>query len=148
MQSYLSGLADAATRAAVKKAAEEYNSLYSLNFNNVRVASAMGKAPKPWSPSNFVIGYSYQNNYRRNQQIEEYFLKTTQATIGYSFSKGTKYIKPFARMKSKKLNLIKDFNFNFIPSSFSTQIQANRLYSETQSRNNNKFIQEIGRAHV
>ena len=44
-------------------------------------------------------------------------------------------------MKSKKLNLIKDFNFNFIPSSFSTQIQANRLYSETQSRNNNKFIQ-------
>mgnify|MGYP003343133374 FL=1 len=141
MQSYLSGLADAATRAAVKKAAEEYNSLYSLNFNNVRVASAMGKAPKPWSPSNFVIGYSYQNNYRRNQQIEEYFLKTTQATIGYSFSKGTKYIKPFARMKSKKLNLIKDFNFNFIPSSFSTQIQANRLYSETQSRNNNKFIQ-------
>ena len=93
----------------------------------------MGKAPKPWSPSNFVFGYSYQNNSRRNQQIEEYFLKTTQATIGYSFSKGTKYIKPFRKMKSKKLNLIKDFNFNFIPSSFSTQIQANRLYSETQS---------------
>jgi cell surface protein SprA len=66
MQSYLSGLADAATRDAVKKAAEEYNSLYSLNFNNVRVASAMGKAPKPWSPSNFVLGYSYQNNSRRN----------------------------------------------------------------------------------
>ena len=141
MQSYLSGLADAATRATVKKAAEEYNSLYSLNFNNVRVASAMGKAPKPWSPSNFVLGYSYQNNSRRNQQIEEYFLKTTQATIGYSYSKATKYIKPFRKMKSKKLNLIKDFNFNFIPSSFSTQIQANRLYSETQSRNNNKFIQ-------
>ena len=141
LRTFLSGIADASTRAAVKKAAEEYNSLYSINFNNVRVASAMGKLPKIWSPSNFVFGYSYQNNYRRNQQIEEYFIKTTQATIGYTYSRNTKYHKPFRKIKSKNLALIKDFNYNLMPSSFSTQMQTNRLYSEQQARNNNKFIQ-------
>ena len=141
LKAFLSGIADISTRNAVKKAAEEYNSLYSINFNNVRVASAMGKTPKIWSPSNFVLGYSYQNNYRRNQQIEEYFIKTSQATIGYTYNKNTKYVKPFRKIKSKKLTLLRDFNYNLMPSSFSTQIQANRLYSEQQSRNNNKFIQ-------
>jgi cell surface protein SprA len=141
LRAFLSGIADISTRNAVKKAAEEYNSLYSINFNNVRVASAMGKLPKIWSPSNFVLGYSYQNNYRRNQQIEEYFIKTTQATIGYTYSRNTKYHKPFRKIKSKKLALVKDFNYNLLPSSFSSQIQANRLYSEQQARNNNKFIQ-------
>ena len=141
LKAFLSGIADISTRNAVKKAAEEYNSLYSINFNNVRVASAMGKTPKIWSPSNFVLGYSYQNNYRRNQQIEEYFIKTSQATIGYTYNKNTKYVKPFRKIKSKKLTLLRDFNYNLMPSSFSTQMQANRLYSEQQSRNNNKFIQ-------
>jgi len=141
LKAFLSGIADISTRNAVKKAAEEYNSLYSINFNNVRVASAMGKLPKIWSPSNFVFGYSYQNNYRRNQQIEEYFIKTTQATVGYTFNRNTKYHKPFKKIKSKNLALIRDFNYNFTPSSFSTQMQANRLYSEQQARNNNKFIQ-------
>lgn len=141
LKAFLSGIADISTRNAVKKAAEEYNSLYSINFNNVRVASAMGKMPKIWSPSNFVLGYSYQNNYRRNQQIEEYFIKTSQATIGYTYNKNTKYIKPFRKIKSKNLALLRDFNYNLMPSSFSTQMQANRLYSEQQARNNNKFIQ-------
>ena len=141
LKAFLSGIADISTRNAVKKAAEEYNSLYSINFNNVRVASAMGKTPKIWSPSNFVLGYSYQNNYRRNQQIEEYFIKTSQATIGYTYNKNTKYVKPFRKIKSKNMALLRDFNYNLMPSSFSTQMQANRLYSEQQSRNNNKFIQ-------
>ena len=141
LKAFLSGIADISTRNAVKKAAEEYNSLYSINFNNVRVASAMGKTPKIWSPSNFVLGYSYQNNYRRNQQIEEYFIKTSQATIGYTYNKNTKYVKPFRKIKSKNMALLRDLNYNLMPSSFSTQMQANRLYSEQQSRNNNKFIQ-------
>lgn len=141
LRAFLSGIADISTRNLVKKAAEEYNSLYSVNFNNVRIASRTGKLPRIWSPSNFVFGYSYQNNYRRNQQIEEYFIKTSQATVGYTYNKNTKYIKPFRKIKSKQLALLRDFNYNFFPSSFSTQMQANRLYSEQQARNNNKFIQ-------
>lgn len=141
LRAFLSGIADISTRNLVKKAAEEYNSLYSVNFNNVRIASRTGKLPRIWSPSNFVFGYSYQNNYRRNQQIEEYFIKTSQATVGYTYNRNTKYIKPFRKIKSKQLALLRDFNYNFFPSSFSTQMQANRLYSEQQARNNNKFIQ-------
>ena len=139
---FLNGIADAKQRETIRKAAEEYNSLYSFNLANVKFgAGSTGVKLRPWSGKNFVAGYSYQNNYRRNQQIEEYFLKTTQATLGYSYAIPTKYIKPFKKIKSSKLALIRDFNFNLIPSSFNTQLQLNRLYGEQQSRNNNSFKQ-------
>ena len=143
LQAFLTGVTDPAKRLAIRKAAEEYNSLYSFNLSNVKFGSgtAAGVKLKPWSGKNFVAGYSFQNNYKRDQQIEEYFLKTTQATIGYSYSIPAKYIKPFKKIKSNKVNLIKDFNFNFIPSNFNAQMQINRLYSERQARNNNTFKQ-------
>ena len=138
---FLARISDDGIRKAIQKAAEEFNSLYSINFNNVRVANGTGKTAKPWSISNFVLGYSYQNNYRRNQQIEEYFVKTTQATLGYVYAKNIQYIRPFNKIRSKNLTLLRDVNFNLLPSNLSAQMQVNRLYSEQQSRNNNKFIQ-------
>ena len=141
LENYLAALSSEAIRESIRKAAEDYNSLFSFNINNFKFARPGGKKPKPWSISNFNGSYSYQSNYRRNQQIEEFFLNTTQATLGYAYSNNTKFIRPFKKIKSKKLKLIRDFNFNLLPSSFTSQLQLNRLYSETQARNNNNFKQ-------
>jgi cell surface protein SprA len=141
LENYLAALASESTRESIRKAAEDYNSLFSFNINNFKVASPTTKKPLPWSISNFNGSYSYQSNYRRNQQIEEYFLNTTQATLGYAYALNTKFIQPFKFIKNKHLQLVRDFNFNFKPSSFTSQIQLNRLYGETQARNNNNFVQ-------
>ncbi len=142
LEQYLSSITNPEARDKARLAAEDYNSLYSFNISNFKVASGASKKPKPWGISNFNASYSYQNNYRRNQQIEEQFYKTTQITLGYNYAFTTKFIRPFSKIfKSNTLALIRDFNFNVIPSSFSSQIQLNRLYSESQSRNNNSFKQ-------
>lgn len=141
LQTFLNGIANQAQRDQILKAAQEYNSLYSLNFANVRLASSMGQKAKLYSPSNFSVGYSFQRNYRSNQQIEEYFLETSQATLGYAYSTNTSFIRPFKKIKGKRLGFVRDFNFNFKPSTLSTNWQVNRLYSEQQARNNNNFRQ-------
>ncbi|MFZ9971307.1 MAG: cell surface protein SprA, partial [Bacteroidia bacterium] len=141
LQTFLNGIANQAQRDQILKAAQEYNSLYSLNFANVRLASPMGQKAKLYSPSNFNVGYSFQRNYRSNQQIEEYFLESSQATLGYAYSLGTSFIRPFKKIKGKRLGFVRDFNFNFKPSTLSTNWQVNRLYSEQQARNNNNFRQ-------
>ena len=131
---------DPEERDRIRKAAEDFSSLYSINLSNIRLGKGGGKN-YPWKLSNFNAGYSYQNNYRRNQQIEENFTKTTQVSLGYAFSPKSKPWKPFKRLKNKHLKIVKDFNINFLPSSFSVQTQFNRLYSEMQARNNNSFVQ-------
>ncbi len=142
LETMLTHIANATVRDQVRKAAEEYNSLYSFNISNFKVASNQSKKAMPWGISNFNASYSYTNTYRRNQQIEEQFYKTTQISLGYNYNLTAKFIRPFAKIfRSNTLALIRDFNFNLIPSTFNTQLQLNRLYSESQSRNNNNFIQ-------
>ena len=141
LENYLAALSSETLRESIRKAAEDYNSLFSFNINNFKIARPGNKKPMPWALSNFNGSYSYQSNYRRNQQIEEYFLNTTQATLGYAYALNTKFYTPFKRLKSKHLRLIRDINFNLLPSSFTSQLQLNRLYSENQARNNNNFKQ-------
>lgn len=141
MTSYLNGILSASERERIRKAAEDYSSLYSLNFNNVRIAARPGKRPMPWSLSNLNATYNFQRNFRRNQQIEEFFAETTQGAIGYQYGITTKYIRPFKKLKPKWLAPVRDFNFNLLPSNIAAQFQINRFYSETQARNNNKFRQ-------
>lgn len=141
MMTYLNGILDSRQREIIRKAAEDFSSLYSLNFNNIRVSARPGKRPMPWSLSNFNSTYSFQRNYRRNQQIEEYFAETTQAALGYAYTIPTKYIRPFKKLKARWLTPLRDFNFNLLPASFSAQMQLNRFYSEMQARNNNNFRQ-------
>jgi cell surface protein SprA len=140
LQLYLAQIMDSKERERVRKAAEDFSSLYSINLANIKFGIPKGKAA-PWKISNFTGGYSYQNNYRRNQQIEENFVKTTKVSLAYAFSPKPLEWNPFKKIKNKKLAIIKDFNINFMPSSFNVQTQFNRLYAETQARNNNTFRQ-------
>lgn len=141
MTTYLQGITNRERRNEIRRAAEDYSSLYSFNFNNIRISARPGKKPKPWSLSNFNTSYNFQRNYRRNQQIEEYFAETTQGALGYQYSIPTKFIRPFKKVKSKNLAFIREFNFNLLPSNLQAQMNVNRLYSETQARNNNNFKQ-------
>lgn len=141
LRPYLEGIQNIALRNQIRKAAEDYNSLFSFNVNNFKINNPVNGKKRPWNVSNFNGSYSYQSQYRRNQQIEEYFINTTQATLGYAYGMNTKFIRPFKKIKNKNLALVRDFNFNFIPSNFTSQLQINRLYSENQARNNNNFVQ-------
>lgn len=128
-------------RDKVLKAAEDYNSRYSVNFTNVRKNRTGEGKIMPWSISNFNLTYSYIHVQKRNIQIEEHFSKTYHGSIGYNYSPQTKPIEPFKFIKSKKLALIKDINFNYLPQNITIRTDIDRFYSETQNRGNDLFKQ-------
>jgi cell surface protein SprA len=125
----------------VLRAAEDYNSRYSINFTNVRKnATGTGKI-MPWSISNFNLTYSYIHNQRRNIQIEDYFQKLYHGSVGYNYSPKPTTWQPFNFIKSKKLALIKDFNINLYPQTILVRFDVDRMYSETLNRGNDLFKQ-------
>lgn len=128
-------------RDALKKAAEDYNSRYSINFTNVRKNRTGSGKLMPWSLSNFNLTYSYIMVKKRNIQIEDQFSKTYHGSVGYNYSPTVKPWEPFKFIKNRKLAIIKDINFYKMPQNITVRFDADRYYSETQNRNNDLFKQ-------
>ncbi len=141
LETTLTTIQDQAERERVRNAAEDFTSRYSINFMNVRKnrTTQTGKTHL-WDIENFNTSYSYQNLYRRNQQIEEQIQKTYRGSLGYNFSTTPKPIEPFKKkIKSKNLAIIRDFNLYLYPQTLSARFDIDRYYSEMQARSNDIF---------
>jgi cell surface protein SprA len=133
---------------AIKRAAQDYTSRYSLNFTNVRKNRTGGSKPHVWDIENFNASYAYQNIYRRNQVIQENIVKTHRASLGYNFTTRPEYWQPFRKIiKNRKLALIRDFNISPLPTSLNARFDIDRKYSELQNRNNDNFQTLIDRLY-
>ncbi len=126
----------------ISRSVKDYTQRKSLNFTNVRKAKTGGNSKSHiYDVENLNFTYAYTENYQRNYNIERAFAKTYQGIVGYNYNSGSKPIAPFEKNKSKVLNskwlkLIKDINFNPIPSALNFRASLDRTYSETFLRNN------------
>lgn len=122
----------------ILNAAEDYTSRRSFNFSNVRKNRMGGGKPKPWDIENFNFSFSFQEVFKRNQQIAANLQRTWRGSGQYTFATGAKSIEPFKKIvKPKKwLRLIHDFNFTPYPQSFTVRADVNRYYSRLINRNN------------
>ena len=127
---------------AIRQAAQDYSSRYSLNFTNVkknRTAASNGK-PRFYDISNWNYSFAYQRIFRRSQVIEMNDAKTYKSSLGYNYSLKPKYWEPFKKViKSKKLALVKDFNIGLTPSNLNFRVDVDRRYSELKNRDNDNF---------
>ena len=132
----------AEARDALKKITEDVTQRKSINFTNVK-KNKTGNATKShvYDVENLNFTYGYSETFRRNVNTEYDIQKDYLGAIGYNFNTSPKGISPFAKVKafgkSKYARPIKDFNFNFIPSSFSFRTDINRHYQEVKLRNIN-----------
>jgi len=132
---------NAAMKDSIRKVAQDFTSITSLNLTNVRVLGSPDKQSAfrmPWSIKNFDLSYSYNDQLKHNPTIAFDDLKTNKLGLGYTYAVKAKPIEPFKRLiksKSKWFLLAKDFNFNPLPSSFSFRNDLNRVQEETQVRN-------------
>jgi cell surface protein SprA len=72
----------------------------------------------PWDIENFDISYSYSQPKKSDVDVEMDNQFNHFGEIGYTYNNNPKNIRPFAKskgLKSKWLQLIKDFNFNPLP---------------------------------
>lgn len=132
---------DAEQRDSLRKTAQDYTSVFSVNFNNVRVTGNPDKQSgksHPWDIKNFDISYAYNREFKRNPIIESDRLIDQKAGLGYTYTIKSKPIEPFKRTikaKSPWLSLIKDFNVKLLPANFTFRTNLHKVYNETQVRN-------------
>lgn len=138
-----SKLNDAATKAqrdSIKNNAIEFNSTTTVNFTNVRKNRTSSKAPKIYDISNFDISYSYLKIKSHTPLIESNEVTKHRYALGYNFAPKPRYIEPFKRIKffTKRkthwFDLVKDFNFNLIPSQLSFRADVNRQFGAIRPR--------------
>ncbi|HTO15162.1 MAG TPA: cell surface protein SprA [Edaphocola sp.] len=131
-------------RKDFEKAAQDYTSITSFNINNFRIMgdpAKQGKKPMPWSTKNFALNYSYQRHFSRNPLIESDDLTNQNLNLNYTYAIAVKPFEPFKKKiksKSQWLLLIKDFNINYLPSSFTFNNTLVRNFNETILRDVDK----------
>jgi cell surface protein SprA len=123
---------------SIKNYAQDVTTIKTVNLTNVKKLKTNGKRPKIWSLSNFDFNYSYITTLHHNPLIESDELTRTRGAVGYNYAPQPKYLEPFKRMiksRSKWLTVIKDINFNFIPSQISFKADLLRQFGATRIRN-------------
>ncbi|MCB0804727.1 MAG: cell surface protein SprA, partial [Bacteroidales bacterium] len=136
----LESIDDPSERDELKAKTIDYTQRKNINFVNVRKdkVGAQSKA-YPWDIENFDVSYSYSEIYHRNIDIESDLERIYNGSLGYAYNANPKPVKPFENIgfisNTKALQLIKDFNFYFLPKMFSFRTDMNRSIAVTKLRN-------------
>jgi cell surface protein SprA len=127
------------SRAKFKAVIQDKTIRRSLNFVNVRKTKIKPDAkPHIYDIENFAFTYSYSEAIRTNFFIKEDLLQQTKGSVAYNFSPKSTGIEPFKESKALKspyLKLIRDFNFNLLPSNISIRGDLDRSFGRKIYRN-------------
>lgn len=115
----------------VKDRSKETTTIKTYNFTNVKKE---GKGGKPWSPSNFSASYAYTETVKTDAIIEEDNTKEYTTTLNYNYANKEKPIQPFKKLDNKYLRIVREFNFNLLPKSFTFSTNVNRVVNFRQFR--------------
>lgn len=124
---------------SIKKITEDYTRRKSISFTNVKKDRIdTKKKVRMYDIENFSVTYAYSDLYKRNYNTEYNIVKNYKGALAYNFATQPKEVRPFDNfIQSKNLKLIKDFNFNYVPSSVDFRIDVDRDYGEMKVRNIN-----------
>ena len=116
----------------------EYTRRQSLNLIGLRKDRTGDAKPMPYDIENFAFSGTYNETDHRDFVIENSLDQDVQFGATYDFSFQPKEIEPFKNIgflnKSNYLDLLKDFNFNPLPTSLSVNSTINRQYNEQTFR--------------
>lgn len=119
----------------------DYTKRTSISFNNVKKNRDPNSSKKPrfYDVENLAVSYAHNKEFHRDYNIQKYINENVTASANYSFNFNAKSIEPFKNndsiFTSKYWQLLKDFNFNPVPSTIAINSRINRSYNEQQSRN-------------
>lgn len=138
---------DAALRSFNTEAErQEYKSLIrdesirrSLNFTNVRKVKVKQDARQHlYDIENFAFTYAFTEATRTNFNLTEDTKRNIKGAVAWQFSPKFQGFEPFKESEafsSKYMRLIKDFNFNPVPTNISVRGELDRSFSKIVYRN-------------
>ncbi|MDC1464805.1 cell surface protein SprA [Polaribacter sp.] len=133
-------LEDAIDQNPNSEFSRDYTKRTSISFINVKKNRNPNstKKPKFYNVENLSVSYAHNKEFHRDYNIKKYSNESATAGATYQYNFQSKSIEPFKNidfLNSKYLKLIKDFNFNPIPSNVAVNSRINRNFTEQQSRN-------------
>ena len=133
-------------KKAYKNLVEETRESKSISLNNVRKERMKDSRVDFWDIENISTSFSYSETKNKSINLASSETKQHRGNLTYNYSPKEKNIEPFKKIKwldSKFLKLIKDFNFNPIPSNFSFSADLNRSYTKDQYRNSELSVENV-----
>ena len=134
----LNAISDSHIRDSLKSVAQDFTSIKSLNFTNVRrVNNSKNAKPHVYGIENWNATYAFTQTYKHNPIIQNDLTKKYHGEIGYAFPGKSKFISPFNKLigtKPKYLKAIRDINFNFLPTNLSFRNVMDRQYGQSRMR--------------
>ena len=141
-------------RKVIREQSEEYTKRKSINFIGVRKTRTGDSKPRFYDVENLTLNYSYNKVEHRDFEIERSIDKQVRAGVNYAYNFQPVVIEPFKKNDSlftgKYWKLLKEFNFNLMPASFSVNTDVNRQFNKQKFREidlggNNIGLEELFR---
>ncbi len=144
----LDNIDDPVEKDEIKRQSEDYTKRKSINFIGVRKDRTGEGKPKVYDIENFTFSYSYNQVDHRDFEIEESLDQNVRLGGTYNFNFQPKSVEPFKKndsiFRSKYWKLLKDFNFNYLPTNISVGSNYVRQYNEQKFRELNLPEGSIG----
>ncbi|HTX88366.1 MAG TPA: cell surface protein SprA [Bacteroidales bacterium] len=129
---------------SVRNTREDYTQRKNFNFINIRKDRTKDKKIHVYDIENFTVSYAYSEIFHRDIDVAYDLSKKYTGGIGYNYAAVPKNIVPFQNNKylnkHRSLRLIRDFNFYYLPKSFSFRTDMDREYNERMLRNKSSGI--------
>lgn len=123
---------------SIRNNAIDFTAVKTINFTNVRKNKTNGKSPKIYDIENIDVSYSYIKTESHTPLIEKNEVTKHRGALGYNFSLQPIYVEPFKKIfkknKTKWFDLIKDFNFSYLPSQLSFKADITRQFGAIKPR--------------
>ena len=123
-------------REDYKKLTEERIESKSISLANIRKERVNSESRVDfWDIENFSTSFSYSERKSSNVTTQTLETKEHRGNISYNFSPKSLSLQPFKNVSffdSKILKLIKDINFNPLPSNINIRGDLNRSFNKTQ----------------
>jgi len=126
-------------RDSIRHYAQDYTRRKSLNFTNVKINKQQGKSHF-YDISNWSLNYAYSESFQRNINTDHNIQKHFSGGLMFTYQTRAKNVAPFQKigfLKGNLFRLIRDFNFNYMPTTISFRTDMNRTYNESLLRNLN-----------
>ncbi|WP_338731857.1 cell surface protein SprA [Mangrovimonas cancribranchiae] len=122
----------------IREQSENYTKRRSINFIGVRKIKTGDSKPHFYDVENLTFNYSYNKVKHRDFEIENSIDQTVRAGVNYAYNFEPVSIEPFKKNDSlfngEYWKILKDFNINPLPSSFTVNTDINRSFNKQKFR--------------
>ena len=138
LQNRLDAASSNSEREAIREQSEDYTKRQSINFIGVRKQRTGEAKPKFYDVENLTLNYSFNQVEHRDFEIEDALDQNVRVGANYNFNFNPIKIEPFKKndslFKGDYWKILKDFNFNLLPSSISVNTDFVRQFNKQKFR--------------